>query len=127
MSGFTPFTTPLGLVGSTGAAGYTLVNGTGLIPGLSYQAPSDGQPHYVIMAGEIVVSVAETGGGIQANFTPPTGGPTTLQMAGGGLAVGARAFSNTVLMVAPGSLTTIAQSAALTAGAAVLFAGLWAA
>jgi len=121
----TPVNPSFKLAGTTGLAGYTLINGTGNIPGLSWSAPPDGNMHFAMLVGEIVVTTAMTGGGTQASFTPPSGGAQTLQMSGGGLAVGARAFSNTVLAVAPGTTVIIQQSAALTAGAAILFAGLW--
>jgi hypothetical protein len=122
---FTPFGAALGLVATTGAAGYTLVNGTGNI--LSWTAPNDGQPHRVLLFGELIVTTLEAGGTIQVAFTPPTGGAQTATLLAGGLAAGYRGLNNVTFMVAPGTTVTIQQSAALTSGAAVMFLEVWAA
>lgn len=114
------------LVASTGLAGVALVNGSPTL--LSWTAPNDGQMHSVIAFGALQVSSAETGGAIGLGWTQPGGQVIAAgtQMFAGGLTTGPQWISQQRL-VAPGSTVTVAQSSALTVGAATVWAEIWAA
>jgi len=115
----------LALVASTTTAGFTLQNAT---PGIiTWNAPNDNQPHWFIAIGNTVVGSAETGGAISCTFTSPTGSSHLGTLDAGGNAGGTKNWNQLTGVVAPGTTVTIAQSSALTAGAAVAFAGIWAA
>jgi hypothetical protein len=123
---FIPVGTPaLQLLGSAGVAGYTLINGTANIPGLSWTAPNDGQLHRVWIFGELIVISAQTGGVINMNITDPTSVPRSRTIWSGGLGAGFGIPNNgSQCLVAPGQPVTLAQTPQ-TAGASVLFAELW--
>jgi len=115
----------MGLVATTGAAGYTMINGTGAI--LSWTAPADGNPHRVMVVGEMWVTVLEVGGLVQAQFELPDGSNAAngalFQTA---LAAGFHGPTNTLFMIQSGSTFTVQQASALTAGASKVYAELWA-
>ena len=113
---------------TTGTIGYTLVNGTGNI--ITWTAPNDGAMHRVLLLCELVVSSTETGGKIAATFTDP-GGTAHSQMqiyasalAGGTYGLPAASSPVSVLIQA-NTTYTLAQTAALTGGAAILWAEIW--
>lgn len=115
-------------VRTTGPAGYTLINGTGTI--LSWTVPNDGKLHACMLMGEQVTTSAETGGQVQVSFTAPDGSTQTFTIFSGGsgagwISCGGSSWQN--FSVAPGGTITLAQSTALTAGAAKLWAEIWAA
>jgi len=111
-------------VADTGTAGYTLVNGTGNI--LSWTAPNDGQQHAVLVICKLKVTSDETGGLIGVNHTGPDGTGRTTNVVAQQLA---GYFTNTPVpfLIAPNTTITLQQTSALTAGASVLYAQLWAA
>lgn len=115
----------LTLLATTGAAGYTLVNGTGNI--LTWTAPSDGALHRVLTFANKHVSSAETGGQVQITVTLPDGTPGTGQLFAGSQGTGWQTASGVALwaFIQAGSTVTIKQSTALTAGTSVLWAELW--
>jgi hypothetical protein len=109
----------------TGDAGYQLVNATGTI--LSWTAPADGQLHRITLTALLGVTSTETGGAIGLTFTDPGGTTHTnsTQFAGGAGAGVTTALADR--LVAPGSTVSLNQFSALTGGAAVLWAQIWAA
>jgi len=116
----------LQLVGDTGAAGFTLINGTATI--LQWNVPNDGFQHVVIFGAVLNVTSLQTGGAVAFNTTLPNGTANNNTAMAGGLAAGvqkASAISNGVFPVQGGSTVTITQSSAQTAGASVLFAQIW--
>lgn len=94
-----------------------LVNGTPTF--LSAQAPNDGRPHKVTIYITCTVTVAATGGIINATFT--RAGVTGLSgniIGGGGKGVGVyQPLVGTTFIVDPGTTISLAQTA-LTAGSA---------
>lgn len=122
----TPFYGPqMQKVAATPLAGVALINGTQNI--ISWTAPSDGQMHRVMLLGALHVTVAETGGSTQMAYNAPDGAGAAVTVWGSGF--GAGVFQpNLIPMVTvqPGSTVTFQQNAALTAGAATVFAELWA-
>lgn len=116
------------LQAATPAAGYTLVNGTGAV--ISWSVPNDGSNHRFAIWANLHVATAETGGLIQVEYTGPWVGASTHfgQVFAAGLAADTTGQNppglwNTI--VAPGSTVTIAQTSALTAGAATMWAEIW--
>jgi hypothetical protein len=115
----------LAKVAATANAGYTLINGTGSI--LTWTAPNDGNNHRVMVAGGIYVSTTEVGGTVVLNITLPNSVAVSPSVFAANQGAGYHAQGNYgVHLVAPGSTVTLQQSAALTGGAAVVFAELWA-
>lgn len=111
-------------VADTGPAGAALINGTETI--LSWAVPDDGRLHTFVIAGSVLVTSAETGGAI--TFTCKVGGSTrtgTAHAGGGGAGVGG--FNAVTAVADPGSVVSLQQSSALTAGAAAAYAQIWAA
>jgi hypothetical protein len=107
----------------TGQGGYALVNGTGAI--LAWTAPADGQQHRVTAVLIQHVTLAETGGAIQVTYTLPDGTASSATPFAGGSAAGVA--SNVVdRLVQAGTTVTLSQSSALTAGAAGVWAQIWA-
>jgi hypothetical protein len=114
-------------VASTGIGGYTLTAGGGTVPGLAWTAPSDGNTHYFCLFSELAVSSAESGGAITVSYTDPGGTARTQTPYAAALGAGAHvSAAGMQIPVAPGSTVTFSQ-AALTGGAAILYATLWAA
>jgi hypothetical protein len=115
------------LQSATPAAGFTFVNATPVI--LSWTAPSDGKLHrYTIYVGQ-TVSSNMTGGETAILFTTPGGTPESQQFGAAGLAAGfygPNSFAFLSGMVEAGTTVTIEQFTAMTAGAAVMWAELWA-
>lgn len=120
---FNPFSTVnMGLLATTGPAGFVLQNGTPTI--LSWTAPNDGNLHRVFFIGSINVTSAATGGAVTANVTPPGGGsPAVPQILAGGQAAGNHVGLNAAIVEA-GSTVTVQQSA-LTVGAATTWVEIW--
>jgi len=117
---------PLGLLATTGAAGFALVNGTPNI--LTWTAPNDGGIHRVLLMATLKVAVTEVGGAISVSFTTPDNTPFTAVAVAGAAGVGLAlitAFGNAFLPVRAGTTVTVAQFSPLTLGAATLWAELW--
>ena len=110
---------------ATPVAGYTLVNGTGNI--LTWTAPNDGLLHQVTVAASLSVTSNQTGGQVTFTYTFPDSNSHVPTVFAGGAAIGGFVTNAVMYMVKAGSTVTLAQSSALTGGAAVLWAQLWAA
>lgn len=114
------------VVASTGAAGYTMINGTGTI--LTWTAPSDGNLHTVVMQAVLHVATNETGGDINLSFTAPAGNVKTTDYIGPGKTADEYACDFAQwqqFVVASGGTVTLAQNSALTAGTATCYAQIW--
>jgi hypothetical protein len=108
------------LLATTPSAGFAKQNATPTI--LSWQAPNDGQLHYVSVVFLENVTVAETGGTLSVKAQLAG---WSLQLLAGAQAVGWHQPGVTARYpVQPGDTITLVQNAALTAGAAVVFAQL---
>lgn len=110
-------------VATTGAAGYTLINGTGAA--LTYTVPSDGALHCLIVVGAVVVTSTMTGGQIQMVTTTGGTAKTTTISAGSFSNGTVTTTSSSTIPVDAGSTVTINQSTALTAGAAKLYLSIF--
>lgn len=116
----------LQLVASTGVAGYALTLAGGNI--LTWTAPNDGNPHYVTVFGNLHVTTTETGtsgGAIGGSLTDPGGNAFSASLDGGVHGVGNFSFNSKALVVGPGTTFTLTQTA-MTAGAATLYAAIFA-
>jgi hypothetical protein len=114
-------------VASTGATGYTLVNGTGTI--VSWTAPNDGNMHRVLIGGNLVVTSNETGGNISFSMTLPNGTSESGVIIPGAAAAGfykVSSVGNGVFFIEANTTFSITQSSALSGGAAVGWFELWA-
>ena len=113
----------LGLQATTGAAGFALQNGTPNI--LTWTAPNDGNLHRVVILGNLIVTSAETGGAIGVtNLTSPSGANHSPGLSAGGVGVSLVTYTQSFFVEA-GTTVTLAQTSALTAGAAVFWADIW--
>ena len=125
---FTPYGTPIALKTATPNAGFALQNATPSI--LSWTAPNDGNIHQVIIPSILSVTVLEVGGQVNVTYTDLGGNVENLVMYGSALGVGSQTPNNAIvrflLLLPPGNTVTIAQAAALTSGAASLWAQIWA-
>lgn len=109
---------------STPVAGFALQNGTPTIT--SWTAPSDGKLHPVAVFGVQHVTSAQTGGGVQVNYTAPDGTAATPSFFPGGGAAGVTIPDNPInIIIEAGSTVSVAQSAAQTLGAATVWAQIW--
>ena len=116
-------------VATTGAGGFALENGTPTI--LEWTAPDDGELHAVIVQARLVVTSAETGGQVLIAFDGggvSGGGDYHLSdgTQGTGDYVNGSNTGEASLPVHPGEKVTVLQATALTAGAAILYAEIWA-
>lgn len=107
---------------ATGTTGFALQNATPTI--LTWTAPNDGNLHRVICIVNGYVSSAETGGAVTLNTVLPNGQAATPNILAGGAGTGPLAGS-ALRIVGAGQPVTLAQSSALTAGTAVIWAELW--
>ena len=119
----------LQLQAATPVAGVALVNGTPTI--LIWTAPADGKQHRFMVFASMNVTVTEVGGAVGVAFTTPDQGSLT-NNAFPGLFTGAQGAGNNYAqayavsqVVKPGSTVVVAQTSALTSGAAVLWAEIW--
>lgn len=114
----------LQLMATTGAAGFALQNATSTI--LSWTAPADGNLHRVNIESLLVVSSAETGGAIQLTAVDPLGASHNYSLISASLGAGGQRGTATFIAVQAGSTVTVNQQSALTVGAAILWAEIWA-
>jgi hypothetical protein len=112
--------TVLPLQVSTGAAGFSLINGTQTI--LSWTAPNDGQLHRVLVGLSQHVTVAETGGTVTLTYTYPDGQAQTRTPYPGGSGTGSSTQGPFYERVQAGTTVSIQQTTALTLGTAVIWA-----
>jgi hypothetical protein len=125
--GFTPFNiSQLNLVATTGITGFALVNGTPTI--LSWTAPNDGNLHRIMFFASMDVSSNETGGAVDIVFTDPAGTIVVWSFFLANQNAGYNYGQATIIfpIVKPGTTVYITQGTALTAGAATLWAEIWA-
>lgn len=113
----------LGLLAATPVAGFALQNGTPNI--LTWTAPADGQMHRVLVHAGLRVTSAETGGAVTLTVIQPDGSTYAPGAFAGGSGTNATSGFTAMHPVQAGSTVTLAQSSALTAGAAVVWAELW--
>lgn len=120
-----PLAAPLmQLQATTGVAGFALVNGTPTI--LSWTAPNDGLMHRVSLIAQENVTAPETGGQVNINFKDQQGSTQNRQAFAGGAGTGfTGGFTPMAFLVQAGQQVTVTQTA-LTAGAATVWAELWA-
>lgn len=127
--GFTPFnTTPaapnvLPQQAATPGAGFPLAGVTAnIITWTAPGTPGDGNQHQFILNAQQRVTSAETGGAVTLTYTDPGGTAVpAITVFGAGQAAGAfRALTSG--MVESGTTVTLAQSTALTVGAATVWA-----
>jgi hypothetical protein len=117
---------PQGLqsVGITPAAGFALQNGTPNI--FSWTAPNDGKTHRFFLIGAKEVTIAETGGAVGVTFTLPDGTAASPTWVAGNNGVGITMPNYRSGLVQPGTTVTLAQTGALTLGASLIHAEMWA-
>jgi hypothetical protein len=115
----------LRLVAATGAAGYALADSTG--PVISWTAPADGNLHRFIVFASAYCTSAETGGEIEITYTMPNGDAVTVEVFSPNQAAGQILPDNATLFVLEsGGTVSLNQTSALTAGAATMWAEIWA-
>lgn len=112
------------LVATTGAAGTALVNGMPTF--LTWTAPNDANIHQFNLIASLKVTSLQTGGAVAVSWTNPGGTTSTNTTFAGGLGV-SEPSTQLGRAVEPGTTVTVAQTSAQSAGAAVLFAEIWAA
>jgi hypothetical protein len=114
-------------VQATAAAGFALQNATPAI--ISWTAPADSNNHRVLIFASEHITSAITGGVVQVSQTTPDGsaGLIANSLLAGGVTAGFRTAAITTLIVESGSTVTIEQTSAMTAGAATVWAEIWAA
>lgn len=105
---------------STPAAGVALANGTPTFVTLT--SPNDGKLHLYEIAASLNVTVAETGGQVQYQFTI-NGLTNFVNLYNGGSGINTIQAS-AVILCDPNTTVAVAQSTALTAGAATIFVGI---
>lgn len=110
------------LLATTGSSGFSLQNATPTI--LSWASPNDGNLHRVVLILNGNVTSAETGGAVVLDTTLPGAVSADPQILAGGAGTGPLAGS-ALRIVAANTTTSLVQSSALTAGAAVIWAELW--
>lgn len=116
--------TSLKLQAQTPMGGVALINGTPSI--LQWTVPNDGQLHRFTYFSAMTISSPETGGTVNVLFTAPDGSAQAFTVFSGGQGSGQN-FSQTFVgfMCKGGTTVTIIQIAALTAGAAIMWAEIW--
>jgi hypothetical protein len=116
------------LQATTGDTGFALVNGTPTI--LTWTSPNDGNLHRIDIVAALNVTSSVTGGKITYNYTGLDGNNHQPQIFAVNLAAGYM-YPNSnpspvSLVVGPNITVTVIQQSAVTAGAAVLYANLYA-
>jgi hypothetical protein len=104
----------------TNQGGINLINGTQNV--LSIGTPNDGNVHAYTVAATQTVTVAETGGVVQLQWTSKGVAQTAAFFPGGG-GLGTTSASTTIV-ADPNTAVNLAQSTALTAGAASVNAAI---
>jgi hypothetical protein len=114
----------IGIVATTGIAGFNLQNATPNI--LTWTAPNDGNLHRVSVFSSGHVTIAETGGQVSLAYVLPDGTNATHTLFAANQAAGDLQGTAFLLAIQPGSTVAIKQLSALTVGAAIIWAELWA-
>lgn len=121
-----PAGTGFRLQATTGVNGFALVNSSPDF--LTWNVPADSQLHRVAVYASQLVTVSETGGTVQVQFTVPGAGAshfTTIFSGGSGASTTGLAGSPFTAVVASGSIVTVSQTSPLSAGAAKVWAEIW--
>lgn len=113
----------MSLLGTTPPGGFAKQNATPTI--FSWNVPNDGQPHRVALYATQYCATAETGGGIQLTYTGPGGNVINTGVLTAGATVGGSIGTAKLTPVLAGSVVSLSQSSALTAGATTVYAELW--
>jgi len=121
--GFSGVGAGLKLQASTGLAGFALQNATPNI--LAWNVPNDGALHRILVMTTVHCTSAETGGQINATGNLPDGAAFNSQIVAGGLTLGSITRGIQYFTLQPGTVFTLLQQSALTAGTAMLWAELW--
>jgi hypothetical protein len=109
---------------STAVAGYSLPDSTGNI--ITWTAPSDGLLHRVQVYASLHVTSAETGGIIIISYTLPDGSTAGPVLFNGGLSAATYQPFALPVVIEAGSTFAVQQNTALSVGAALLWAEIWA-
>lgn len=110
---------------ATPVGGFALQNGTPTV--ISWTASNDGVLHRVMVMASLLVTSAETGGIVNlSGALPSPGGTANDALFNGGASAGSSMSYNPGVVIAPGSTVSVVQATALTAGAAILWAEIWA-
>lgn len=112
----------LGLLETTTQTGTALNNTTQQF--FQWTAPADGNLHRVMLHADLNITSVLTGGSIQLNYTSPAN-TSVIKSVSTQTAVGEYVLGPLSFLIKSGSTVTLAQSAAMSAGAAVLYAELW--
>lgn len=119
----TTATRTLGQANSTGPNGVALVNGTPNI--LTWTAPNDGNLHFATVGAVLATTSTCTGGAV--NISGTTGGVAWAHtLIGANQTAGGATGTSGPVAIDPGTTLTVLQATALTAGAAKLYAGIFA-
>ena len=109
---------------TTGVAGFALQNGTPTI--MTWSVPNDGKMHHGMVFATLDVTSTETGGAVTLTVTDPGGGLGTHTLLAGGASSGSSTIPSAFPFAAEaGSSVIVAQSSALTGGAATLYGSIW--
>lgn len=114
----------LTLKAATPLAGFALQDGT---PGIiSWAVPDDGKLHRFTYFASMSIGSDQDGGDVDVGWFAPDGSEQGFTVFSGGQGAGQN-FSQTALGIicGPGTTVTIAQTTALTGGAATLWAEIW--
>lgn len=120
---------PFYLAATTGAAGFALQNATPTI--VSWTAPNDGQLHSVNLSVKLNVGSGMTGGtaGVQVTELGSASADTSITVFNAKASTGWFHFPDNpapdVWLIGPGATIAVVQLAALTAGAATLYANIY--
>jgi len=114
------------LVATTGESGFALQNGTPTI--ISWTAPNDGNLHRVQLFFLVDVTSTQTGGAVQAQPISPLGDTAFIVVFAGGASSGTShgPANATTFTIGPNTTFSLVQSSAQSAGAAKVFAEIWA-
>lgn len=98
---------------------YTFVNAAPTI--VTYTVPSDGRDHAIMIFGVVIITVAETGGAVNAAVTDAASGKSqpSVNLFPGGFGAGIVQLSWQPYILSPGSTIVVTQTA-LTVGAATM-------
>lgn len=112
------------ITAETAVTGVALINGLQTI--LSVTVPNDGQVHMFYLSMQVHVTAALTGGTREITWTTPATLTTPTHKSTTVSTVGYHAYTipynSATVLCAPGSIVSIAQSVAMTAGAAKVYA-----
>jgi hypothetical protein len=114
---------PLALQAATPVGGFALQNGTPTI--LSWTAPNDGLLHRILVISNLHVTSGETGGAVSCAYSYPDGFGGLSSITPGTTGAGSVPGTFLARNIQAGSMVTIEQVSALTAGAATLWAEIW--